>query len=603
MALPSPAPPALFDGDGRPVALGPRLGRGGEGAVFEVAGDPSLCAKVLHAGREGGKLAKVRAMVEAPPAGAYGSVEGFPVLTWPRALLFSDARRRDDATFRGYLMARVARGGMVPFYQLTSTARRQELGGTLTWDKLVLLGMRMCHLVRTLHRFGYAVGDLNDRNVLVSRRLTPLLMDTDSFQVPKPGLLGGHFPSVVGDAQYWPPELLDTDLAAYKGDRAPGDRYALGVLLFQLFMGGLRPYQARGSKVAGLETLAEKTRAGHYPWADPRPGVLEPPASAPSYQALPKPVRQAFERCFVAGHRDPRRRPTADEWHAVLAQVHAEGFQACARDARHVHGRSARACPWCADARDPFTARRPARPAAPAVARMAPRPRAIKGGGRGPRAAKPKGPPQRPMAPAVPVLPATSPPPPAPTPPKPAKPASPRPQATRRPRRQAQAKRARRGRRGARPAARRLPHRLPMRGAWLGGLLLAFASPAWVLQAMPGGWRKDVVAAAATGLLALLLGWTAAWRWLRGGARLAALWLWLVAVAAAVLALAGVGRWGWLTYGAGVACVTLGAAAFVALERGRPDAFRPTAAGLRHAAAGLPLAYLPVLATWLWAAA
>lgn len=398
--------PELYDQGGQRLTLGPRLGRGGEGEVFEVAGQPGLVAKVLHpAGRTRAKLDKVEAMLAQPPAGADEALGGLPVLTWPRTLLHSRPTGQGPATFVGYAMARIAPRDFVPFYQLTSAGRRMEIGGNaMTWDKLVVLGMRLCHVVRTLHRFGYAIGDLNDRNVLVSRRLTPLLMDTDSFQVPKPGRLGvGHFPSVVGDQQYWPPELLAVDLAAYKGSRETGDRFALAVLLFQLFMGGMRPYQSRGSLVDSLETLADKTKAGHYPWDSPKKGVLEPPASAPAYRALPKPIRQAFERCFVDGHRSPSKRPTADDWYAALAKVKDTGFQTCKAGARHVFAAGAGACPWCLDANDPFrpgglrgrlNIRRPLRPANPTLP-DAKAPSRRKGSRKGSiKAAARKGPPQ-----------------------------------------------------------------------------------------------------------------------------------------------------------------------------------------------------------------
>lgn len=360
----APSAPEAYDSAGRRLTLGRRLGRGGEGEVFEVAGQPGLVAKVLFpAGRTAAKLAKLEAMVASPPAGAYDPVEGFPVLTWPRTVL-----RSADGRFIGYAMARIQPGDFVPFSTLVSGSRRQGLGGNaLTWDRMVLLALRLTHVVRTLHRFGYAVGDLNDRNVLVSRRLTPLLMDTDSFQVPRPGRRG-HFPSVVGDAQYWAPELLAVDLATYTGSRAQGDLHALGVLLFQLFMGGWRPYQATGSAVAGIETPAQKAKAGLYAWDSPKRGLLEPPASAPSYRALPEPVRRLLHRCLVDGHRKPAKRPTADEWHEALRRLRGEGFQSCRREPRHVFGARERACPWCGDRNDRFTNR--IRRISPGIRRM-----------------------------------------------------------------------------------------------------------------------------------------------------------------------------------------------------------------------------------------
>jgi DNA-binding helix-hairpin-helix protein with protein kinase domain len=449
--------PDAFDGAGRRLALGRRLGRGGEGEVFEVAGQPGLVAKVLFPReRTPARLAKLEAMVAAPPAGAYGSVDGFPVLTWPTAVLYGE--RRD---FVGYSMARVQPADFVPFSTLVSAARRRGLGGNpLTWDRMVLLALRLAHVVRTLHRFGYAVGDLNDRNVLVSRRLTPLLMDTDSFQVPKPNGRG-HHPSVVGDAQYWAPELLDVDLRTHGGSRVQGDLHALGVLLFQLFMGGWRPYQASGSAVAGIETPAAKAKAGLFAWDAPRPGVLEPPASAPSYAALPEPVRRLLRRCLVDGHRKPSRRPTADEWHDALRRLRDDGFQPCRRDPRHVFGRRERACPWCGDPNDRFAAvrARAPRPVSPApVARpVQPAPASAA------RAAKPNAQPQQqPQPPARPPPRKKA----APTPARPA----PKP-AKRAPARRAAAARPKRVRRRSRSAAAWMA-----RGpGWLSWALLSLA--------------------------------------------------------------------------------------------------------------------------------
>lgn len=466
LAVPASARSA-FDGQGRRFVLGRRLGRGGEGEVFEVEGQPTLVAKVLFPkGRTAAKLAKLEAMVAAPPAGAYEAVDGFPVLTWPRSVLHSRPDRQGTGTFLGYAMVRVQPSDFVPFSTLVSEARRRGLGGNpLTWDRMVLLALRLAHVVRTLHRFGYAVGDLNDRNVLVSRRLTPLLMDTDSFQVPRPGRRG-HFPSVVGDAQYWAPELLDVDLATYAGSRVQGDLHALGVLLFQLFMGGWRPYQATGSAAAALGTPAEKAKAGLYPWDSPKRGVLEPPASAPSHAALPEPIRRLFRRALVDGHRKPARRPTADDWHDALRRLRDDGFQSCPRVPAHVFGRRERRCPWCGDPNDRFLGKIQRIPR-----RIQRIPRAAKTPSAKPVAAKPtvaartrrSAPPQAPLPAKPSPAPAAALVRPAPAKARPAKPAKP-----------ARAPRAKRGRKARRRPRGRSRSWLSRRGpGWLTWTLLS----------------------------------------------------------------------------------------------------------------------------------
>jgi len=627
---------ALVDAAGRAVVLGKRLGRGGEGEVFEVEGRPDMAAKILHPSRSGGKADKVRQMVAHPPAGAYDLVEGHPVLTWPRELL-------QDATQGavGYTMARISTQDFVPFFRLTTASRRRGMGGSaLTWDRQLLLASRLCHLVRTLHRFGYAVGDLNDRNVLVSRRLTPLLMDTDSFQVPRAGR--GHHPSIVGDQLYWPPELLDVDLSRHKEGREVGDRFALGVLLFQLFMDGLRPYQARGSLVDGLETVADKTRAGHYPWADPRPGRCEPPASAPSYTALPRPLRDAVYEGFVEGHRKPSRRPTADEWYTVLNGLMANGFATCAKDARHVHPATDTTCPWCGDPNDryaPTKARpRPSPVHAPRRLVLAPLPRA-KAQAQASKPAKTRAAP--PVAAAAPTVKTSRPkatravlqpvpslvtaapslatvskppiqappirlPPTAPARPstRPAKASKqttsrrPRPPTSRQ-RSKASVPKAARSRRGK---ARTWRQAL-LRAAWVAFVAMAFLVPVLLLLTASDGLDKSAVAATSGVSLVAGAGGLAAWRWgppKRG--RLATTWAWLTFTACGGAYLVASRDWSVLSWVAALGWATVGAGLFTWLELRERRPFRPDARGWLHTAAGLPVAAVPVILLWAWRA-
>lgn len=544
------------------------LGHGGEGEVYAVAGQGAWAAKILYpARRQQNKHDKLQAMVARPPAGAYEVVEGFPVLTWPRAVLHTAPTPRGLATFQGYVMARVHPKDFVPFYQVTTPARRQGLGGApITWDKMVLLALRLCHVVRTLHRFGYAVGDMNDRNVLVSRRFTPLLMDTDSFQVPKGRL--GHFPSVVGDALFWPPELLDQDYATYRGSRVGGDRYALGVLLFQLFMGGFRPYQARGARVADLDSLLEKTRAGNFPWSSPAKGVLEPPVGAPAFDSIPNPIRRAFEQTFVQGHLRPGRRPSAEDWYRTLLSVHEAGYQTCARESRHVFGRSERACPWCRDANDPFGAPRVRVPPPSKVPRRRAPP--IKAA---PRKAPPRAAPRR---------------------------APPRTARKRLPARTApKARPAKTGGR-APPLPKPPPARLPLRALWLVAVAFAFSTPAWALRQLPPTVEKHLATGLVTTAVLLAAFTLASWPWLRTPRqRVAAVSIWLAPAVVLTAWMAHAGWWTVLDYTTGVASFALGSAAFVLLERRRPRAFQPRRQGFLHGAAGLPASYLPTGAIWL----
>lgn len=632
----------VHDRQGRTFRLGEVLGRGGEGEVFTVAGDETLVAKILNPARRAkGKHDKIQAMLERPPTGAYGEVDGLAVLSWPRELLYSSPDKQTLDTFVGYTMTRIQSGDFVPLYQVTTAHRRDALGGEpITWDRLVLLGARLCHVVRTLHRFGYAVGDLNDRNVLVSRRFTPLLMDTDSFQVPR---RRGHFPSTVGDQLYWPPELLGVDLTTHRGSRVGGDCYALATVLFQMFMDGNRPYQARGSAVDGLDTLMAKTQAGHFPWAKPKAGVLEPPARAPALQRLPASIQRGFAKCFVDGHKDPKRRPTADWWHKELVDLSRRGFQTCIVEARHVYASDASTCPWCADANDPF---------APAAKRIARRARVkaptFRAKTRAPSAAGARKPPsgnrrtvaQRSGKQTAPskstgsgaakatgaktagakagaakagaakagaASPATSrnrskdstg----APARPVPKRVAARRLRRKPAPRRGTSAKSSARGRAKKHVQAPREGTQARLvQAAWLAAIVLAFVAPlVWLLR-LPGGFEKHAIAAAVTVAAAAAPGiwWARQWN---GDVRIGTAWAcaWTLAVAGAAAAVAAAGGWVWLELAAGAIALGLAATVFVLLERRQGNLLPPRPRSLLHAAAGLPIAYLPSLVWWAW---
>src|SRR5688500_17656861 len=118
--------------EGKVVQLGKRLGRGGEGEVFEVMDDPTTAAKVLHAKANPRKAEKVKQMIARPPAGAYDTIEGYPVLTWPKAMLRPEAGRPGSllrgGEFAGYTMTRIRPHDFVPFYQITTANRRAQLG-------------------------------------------------------------------------------------------------------------------------------------------------------------------------------------------------------------------------------------------------------------------------------------------------------------------------------------------------------------------------------------------------------------------------------------------------------------------------------------------
>jgi protein kinase-like protein/SH3 domain-containing protein len=315
------------DRAGKVVVLGDEIGRGGEGAVFAVAGNPQLCAKIFHPDRARERADKLLAMVERRP----GSLPRHAV-TWPVELLY-----RDSGAFAGYLMPTVR--GAVELHRYLVPDERAQFAGWLTLRDLHRLAASVAEILAGIHRAGHCVGDLKPQNVLVvplSGRVT--LVDTDSFHLVDRRSAGVHACPVV-TPEYTAPELHREGLS--RARRTPAsDVFALAILVYQLLVGGSHPFEGDGE--------------GRVPDRIPRqlcpivPGVtgIRAPARAIPFATLHPALRDAFIRCFGPGHAAPEQRPSAAEWRDLLMKS-ARDMVRCPKSAAHEHPRELARCPWC----------------------------------------------------------------------------------------------------------------------------------------------------------------------------------------------------------------------------------------------------------------
>ena len=120
-------PPIVVDSDGRVLRLGRKLGQGGEGAVFELEGEPGIAAKIHHQPLTPLRAEKIRVMagmrtdqidkLAAWPTNLLSLPSGIPIgLTMPRVIdhkdihhLYSPKSRR--AEFAGAEQHHARRAG------------------------------------------------------------------------------------------------------------------------------------------------------------------------------------------------------------------------------------------------------------------------------------------------------------------------------------------------------------------------------------------------------------------------------------------------------------------------------------------------------------
>src|SRR5260370_41940761 len=91
-------------GAGQSILAGAELGRGGEGTILEVRGDPSRCIKIYDGRIAEPTLGKLSVMVAHPPLDPTLGNRRHHSIAWPEQILFKAPGR---TAFAGFLMPRV----------------------------------------------------------------------------------------------------------------------------------------------------------------------------------------------------------------------------------------------------------------------------------------------------------------------------------------------------------------------------------------------------------------------------------------------------------------------------------------------------------------
>ncbi len=290
--------------DGEALALGKRLGGGGESDVHGVTGDPKRCVKIYHNPDEV-DWRKTEAMVGHMPSSLSRQ------LAWPLGIVLDDAGRPV-----GVWMRRIVGQPLITVYQPVETTKRA------TRRQRLRLAIQIAALFESLHRRNIVVGDVNEENFLVdARRRHVFAVDCCSMQIPDV-TSGGYFRCRVGRGEYTAPELMGVALDSV--DRtAAHDAFSLAVLLYRLLSpDGAHPFECNWRGRGDKPTLPQRMKKGWWPHAKARAKNCLPPANS-CFAAFPAGLQECFRGTFDAGHADPSARTTPDQWLRSLRQVHA----------------------------------------------------------------------------------------------------------------------------------------------------------------------------------------------------------------------------------------------------------------------------------------
>jgi DNA-binding helix-hairpin-helix protein with protein kinase domain len=312
---------------GNSVILDTLLGKGGEGSVFGVVGDPGLAVKV-YAASSPDREAKLRAML----ATRQTTLDTF--CAWPQALI----------TFPGgeigFAMPRLD-GAWHSIDRLGSPRDRKQHFPDATWRFLVHTAANLARSFGAVHAAGHLVGDVNENNIRVKPSGLVRLIDCDGFQVNHGGRT---YRCTVGVPTHTPPELQKVNLKDV--DRtADHDHFGLAIMIFQLLFLGRHPFAGTPlqSKDVPLEEAIATGRFAYLPV--PPPNGLQRPPHAPALSIVPEEIAKLFCRAFALPTGGAPR-PSADEWIASLDRLRA-GLRQCRVEKRHEYAGHESSCPWC----------------------------------------------------------------------------------------------------------------------------------------------------------------------------------------------------------------------------------------------------------------
>ncbi|CAI2122075.1 Uncharacterized protein with protein kinase and helix-hairpin-helix DNA-binding domains [Serratia fonticola] len=321
----------LFTSKGTQLTIGRELGKGGEGAVFEIPSLTSQVAKLYHKTVDPKKQDKLIFMASS----ANNKLMSY--IAWPQETLHSSR----GGPVVGFLMPKVS--GKEPVHLIYSPAHRRQDNPKATWDFLLCVARNIAASFETVHEHGHVIGDVNQNSFMVGRDSKVVLIDSDSFQVNAYGKLHR---CEVGVSHFTPPELQS--LTSFGGvTRTPNhDNFGLALLIFHIIFGGRHPFSGV-PLISGVgDALEADIKFFRYAYArDNQARGFNPPPRSISVSTLPDSMEAMFHLAFtergVAGMR-----PSAQQWVVTLDNLRKH-LRKCSASSMHLFSSHLGYCPWC----------------------------------------------------------------------------------------------------------------------------------------------------------------------------------------------------------------------------------------------------------------
>jgi DNA-binding helix-hairpin-helix protein with protein kinase domain len=324
--------PTLFDSAGRQLHLGPELGRGGEGAVYEFRDRPDAAVKLYQKPLDPEKSGKIATMAKL------GNERLLKLTAWPTEPVRLGSRAGPVV---GFVMPKIT-GHRQAFSLYIPKLRLQEFP-TAGWQFLIRSAANAARAFSVVHESGHVIGDVKHDNLLIGGQATVRLVDCDSYQIT---VNGARWFCEVGTPTHQPPELQN--VRTYRGivRTANHDNFGLAVIIFQMLFMARHPFSGRflGTGEMPMERAISEYRFAYG--SNAAAMHMQPPPASLALNGVTPDVALLFERAFSKQGSEPNGRPRAEEWVRALQDLEYH-LKKCTVNPAHQFVDTLIKCPWC----------------------------------------------------------------------------------------------------------------------------------------------------------------------------------------------------------------------------------------------------------------
>lgn len=299
--------PKYKTGGGEILKTADVINSGGEGTVYKLLGRTDTVAKIYSAkNRTRERELKLQTMVKTPVL-----MDDYRYLTWPTNTLYEVS----SGKFVGYTMP--LSQAEAPLICCVNPVHRRK--ATALWAKgrekdLYTIAYDLALAFDICHRNNICIGDVNETNIMISPEGLPVIIDTDSFQVPNPNDPNKPFLCPVMTPDFTPPERTDNGNAPIGPEQ---DNFGLAVIIYRLLHNGIHPFVGidRAGEISDIPNRIKAHRFAHSAYADNR---WQPDKTSLKYwQKLSLRTQRLF-MCALDYRKYKTNRPTAAEWRESL---------------------------------------------------------------------------------------------------------------------------------------------------------------------------------------------------------------------------------------------------------------------------------------------